>query len=71
MFGRTLGDFPPALIHKSKPAKEWVVTPEYRERTLAIKRELDDRRWSQRSKNLDDLQVGTSGSIQNLQLMGI
>ena len=38
---------------------------EYRERTLAMKREMDDERWSQRKRDLDDLQVGTPVSIQN------
>ena len=49
VFGRTLRDFLPAMIHKYEPAKDWVVTQEYRERTLTMKREMDDKRWSQRT----------------------
>ena len=41
VFGRTLKDFLPALIHKYEPAKDRVVTQEYRERTLAMRRESD------------------------------
>ena len=64
VFGRTLQDFLPAMIHKFEPAKDWVVTQEYRERTLAMKRELDDKRWSQRTRDLEDLQVVTLVSLQ-------
>ena len=46
VFGLMLRDFLPAMIQKYEPAKDWVVTQEYKERTLAIKRELDDKRWS-------------------------
>ena len=31
VFGRTLRDFLPAMIHKYEPAKDWVVTQGYRE----------------------------------------
>ena len=65
VFCQTLRDFLPAMIHKYKPAKDWVVTQKYRERTLAVKRKLDDNRWSQRTRDLEDLQVGTPVSIQN------
>ena len=68
VFGRTLRDFLQAMIHKYEPAKGvgcQPVTQEYRERTLAMKREMDDERWSQRKRDLDDLQVGTPVSIQN------
>ena len=41
VFSQTLRDFLPAMIHKYEPAKDWVVTQEYRERTLAMKRKLD------------------------------
>ena len=65
VFGRTLRDFLPAMLHKYEPAKDWVVTQENRERTLAMKREMDDKRWSQKTRDLDDLPVGTPVSIQN------
>ena len=48
VFRRTSRDFLPALIHKYELVKDWLVTQEYRERTLAMKREMDDKRWSQR-----------------------
>ena len=41
VFGRQLRDFLPTLLHKYEPAQDWTVTQEYRERTLARKRELD------------------------------
>ena len=53
------------MIQKYEPAKYWVVTQEYRERTLAIKREMDNKRWSQRTRDIDNLPVGTPVSIQN------
>ena len=65
VFGRTLRDFLPAMIHKYEPAKDWVVTQEYRERTLAMKREMDDKRWSHNTRDLDALPIGTPVSIQN------
>ena len=65
VFGRQMREFIPSMVHKYEPAKDWSVTQEYRERTLAIKRESDDRRWSQRTKDLDDLVPGTAVSIQN------
>ena len=52
------GGFLPALIHKYEPAKDWVVTQENSEKILAMRRELDDKRWSQRTRDLEDLQVG-------------
>ena len=44
VFGRQMRDFLPALPHKYEPAKDWSVTQEYRERTLAKKRESDDKK---------------------------
>ena len=64
VFGRTMRDFIPSLPHKYEPAKDWVVTQEYRERTLALKREADHEKWSQRTKNLEMLEVGTPVLIQ-------
>ena len=58
VFGRTLRDFLPAMLHKYEPAKDWVVTQENSEKILAMRRELDDKRWSQRTRDLEDLQVG-------------
>ena len=58
-------DFLPSLPHKYEPAKDWVVTQEYRERTLALKREADRERWSRGTKNLEMLEVGTPVLIQN------
>ena len=49
VFGRMLRDFLPAMINKHELSKDWVVTQEYRERTLAMKRALDDKRWIQRT----------------------
>jgi hypothetical protein len=46
-------------------AKDWAVNQEQRERTLANKREMDNQRWSHRTKALDDLEVGTAVAIQN------
>jgi hypothetical protein len=58
MFGRQMRDFIPSLTYKYEPAKDWAVTQEHRERTLANKREMDNQRWSHRTKDLDDLEVG-------------
>ena len=57
--------FLPALIHKYDSAKDWVVTQENSEKILAMRRELDDKRWSQRTRDIDGLPVGTLVSIQN------
>ena len=65
VFGRHMRDFIPSLQYKYEPAKDWSVTQEYRERTLALKRDSDDKRWSQKTKNLDTLEVGTPVAIQN------
>ena len=53
------------MIHKYELANDWVVTKEYKERTLAINRALDDKRWSQWTRDLKDLQVGAPVSIHN------
>jgi hypothetical protein len=37
-------DFIPSLTYKYEPAKDWAVTKKHRERTLATKRELDNKR---------------------------
>ena len=63
VFGQTLRDFLPAMIHDpqvraGKGLGHHPVTQEYRERTLAMKRDMDDKRWSHSKKDLDDLQVG-------------
>jgi hypothetical protein len=63
--GRQMRDFIPSLTYKYKPAKDWAVTQEHRERTLANKREMENPRWSHRTKALDDLEVGTAFAIQN------
>jgi hypothetical protein len=55
-------DFIPSLTYKLEPAKDWAVTQEHRE---ANKREMDNQRWSHRTKALDDLEVGTAVAIQN------
>ena len=34
------------MIHKYELAKDWVVTQENSEKILAMRRELDDKRWS-------------------------
>jgi hypothetical protein len=65
VFGRPMRDFIPSLTYKYEPAKDWVFTQEHRERTLANKREMDNQRWSHRTKSLDDLEVGSAVSIQN------
>ena len=56
-------DFLPALPNKYEPAKDWSVTQEYRERTMDEKRESDDRKWRQKTRDLEDLE--TPVAIQN------
>ena len=58
-------DFLPALPPKYDPAKDWSVTQEFRERTLAKKRESDDKRLREKTKDLEDLEIGTPVAIQN------
>jgi hypothetical protein len=65
VFGRHMRDFLPSLPHKYEATKDWSVTQEYRERTLAKKRERDDQKWRERTRDLDDLEVGTPVAIQN------
>ena len=65
VFGRQMRDFIPSLQHKYEPAKDWSVTQEYRERTLALKRDSDNKRWSQKTRDLDTLEIGTPVAIQN------
>jgi hypothetical protein len=65
VFDRKMRDFIPSLTCKYKPAKDWAVMQEHRERTLASKRKLDNQKWSQRTKDLDELEVGTAVAIQN------
>ena len=65
VFGRQLRDFLPTLLHKFEPAKDWVATQEYRERTLAKKREADGTKWLAKSRHLKDLEVGSPVAIQN------
>ena len=65
VFGRQMRDFIPSLTYKYEPAKDWAVSQEHRERTFANKREMDNQRWSHRTKDLDELEVGTAVAIQN------
>jgi hypothetical protein len=65
VFGRQMRDFIPSLTYKYEPAKDWAMTQEHRERTLANKRDMDNQRWSHRTKTLDDLEDGTVVAIQN------
>ena len=65
VFGRQMRDFIPSLTYKYEPAKDWAVCQEHRERTLANKRQMDKQRWSHRTKDLDDLEVGTAVAIKN------
>ena len=65
VFGRQMRDFIPSLTYKYEPAKDWAVSQEHRERTLANKREMDHQRWSYRTKDLQELEVGTAVAIQN------
>jgi hypothetical protein len=65
VFARQMRDFIPSLTFKYEPAKDWAVTKEHRERTLANKRVMDNMRWSHRTKAFDDLEVGTAAAIQN------
>ena len=58
VFGRQMRDFIPSLQHKYEPIKDWSVTQEYRERTLALKRDSDNKKWSQRTRYLEILEVG-------------
>ena len=43
---------------------DWSVTQEYRKRTLAKKRESDDKRWREKTKDLEDLEIGMPVAIQ-------
>ena len=65
VFGRQMRDFLPALPHKYKPTKDWSVTQEFRERTLAKKGESDDKRWREKTTDLEELEIGTPVAIQN------
>jgi hypothetical protein len=65
VFGRQMRDFIPSLTYKYEPAKDWAVSQEHRKRTLANKREMNNQRWSHRTKDLEDLKVGTEVAIQN------
>ena len=65
VYGRQLRDFLPALHNKLEPMKDWSVTQEHRERTLAKKREDDGQRWATRTKDLAELVVGTEVAVQN------
>ena len=51
VFGRQMRDFIPSLTYKYEPDKD--------------KREMDHQRWSHRTKDLDELEVGTAVAIQN------
>ena len=44
---------------KYESAKDWAASQEHRGRTM------DNQRWSHRTKDLDDLEVGTAVAIQN------
>ena len=67
VFGRQMRDFLPNLTYKYEPAKDWAVMQEHRERTLVTKRELDNKTWNQRTRELDELEGGTAVAIQNQQ----
>ena len=63
VFGRHMRDFIPSFQYKYEPAKDWFVMQQYRERTLALKRDSDNKRWSKKTRDLDTLEVGIS--VQN------
>ena len=65
VYGRQLRDFLPALHNKLEPMKDWSVTLEHRERMLAKKRDQDGQKWAARTKDLEEIEVGTPVSIQN------
>ena len=65
LFGRQMRDFIHSLTYKYEPVKDWAVTQEHRERTLANKRDMDNQRWTHRTKASDDLEVRTAVAIQN------
>ena len=65
VFGRQLRDFIPSLLYKFAPAKDWITTQEYRERTLAKKRESDGLKWSAKTRHYGELDIGTPVAIQN------
>ena len=52
VFGRQMRYFIPSLTYNYEPTKDWAVIQEHRERTLANKREMDNQRWSHRTKAL-------------------
>jgi hypothetical protein len=64
LFGRQMQDFLPALPHKYEPAKDWSVTQENRERTLAKKRDSYYKKWREKTKDLEDIEIGTPVAIQ-------
>ena len=68
VFGRQMRDFLPNLPHKYEPAKDWTVTQEYRERTLAMKRESDDIKWRQKTRDLEMLLYRLGGLHGGLQV---
>ena len=65
VFCHQLKDYLSTLLHKFEPAKDWIATQEYRERSVAKKRESDGVRWSSQSKQLQDIDIGTSVAIHN------
>ena len=65
VFGRTMRDFIPSLQYKYEPAKDWSVTQEYRESTLALKRKADIEKRTKRTKNYQMIEVGTPVILQN------
>ena len=65
VFGRCLRDYVPSMMCKFEPAKDYVTTQEFRERTLARSRYQDNIKWSQCSKKYKNIPDGTVVSLQN------
>ena len=63
VFGDRCVTFSPlSLKSTSRPRS---VTQEYREWTMAKKRESDVKKWREKTRDLEDLEIGTPSPIQN------
>ena len=65
LFGRELRDFLPFAPGKGGVRKEWQIVAEEREMALACKHVKDMERLEAHTKELGELQIGESVSVQN------
>ena len=63
--GRQLRDHLPANPESYKPSKEWLVIKEQRELALAKRYAKQEEVWSEHTKTLPELPVGTMVRVQN------